>query len=238
MRQSENITNLLMALLSAQAEYPTLPKDKKGYGYNYTDLDTVITTIKPIFIKNKLGFMQSLTTLDNGKNGLTTRIFNEKGEWIEDTIALPDVAMAKTNAAQNVGAAITYMRRYALCSILGISSDEDVDAEVNQQQTSKLPQKQTTPKQTSKLPQKQTAPKQTGPALAGGPDTPDENKKINELLSSMVNGQPVFSPEDKKQVAEWRRDYTAAQVIQTLEEELKKRTPAIQKPLNNDEIMF
>lgn len=225
MRQSENITNLLMALLSAQAEYPTLPKDKKGYGYNYTDLDTVITTIKPIFIKNKLGFMQSLTTLDNGKNGLTTRIFNEKGEWIEDTIALPDVAMAKTNAAQNVGAAITYMRRYALCSILGISSDEDVDAEVNQQQTSKLPQKQTTPKQ-------------NGPALAGGPDTPDENKKINELLSSMVNGQPVFSPEDKKQVAEWRRDYTAAQVIQTLEEELKKRTPAIQKPLNNDEIMF
>lgn len=225
MRQSENITNLLMALLSAQAEYPTLPKDKKGYGYNYTDLDTVITTIKPIFIKNKLGFMQSLTTLDNGKNGLTTRIFNEKGEWIEDTIALPDVAMAKTNAAQNVGAAITYMRRYALCSILGISSDEDIDAEANQQQTSKLPQKQ-------------TAPKQNGPALAGGPDTPDENKKINELLSSMVNGQPVFSPEDKKQVAEWRRDYTAAQVIQTLEEELKKRTPAIQKPLNNDEIMF
>jgi hypothetical protein len=215
MRQSENITNLLMALLSAQAEYTTLPKDKEGYGYKYTDLDTVITTIKPIFIKNKLGFMQSLTTLDNGKNGLTTRIFNEKGEWIEDTIALPDVAMAKTNAAQNVGASITYMRRYALCSILGISSDEDVDADVNQQQTSKLPQKQTAPKQ----PQKQN-----GPVLAGGPDTPEEKKLISELLNSVVNGNPVFSAEDKKQVVDWRKQWTAAQVIESLKLELEQRT--------------
>lgn len=128
MKQSEKINTLLKSLRVAQSEYPTLPKDKKGYGYNYTDLDTVVTTIKPIFEKNKLGYIQSLTTLESGKNGITTRIFNDEGEWIEDTIALPDVAMAKTNAAQNLGASITYMRRYALCSMLGISSDEDVDA--------------------------------------------------------------------------------------------------------------
>ena len=191
----------------AQSEYPTLPKDKKGYGYNYTDLDTVITTIKPIFEKNKLGFIQSLTTLENGKNGITTRIFSVEGEWIEDTIALPDVAMAKTNAAQNLGASITYMRRYALCSMLGISSDEDVDATTTTETQSQTPQKKNTPSK-----------------IKGGPDTPAQTKIINDLLKTEINGIKVFSPEEIKQVASWRLEYTAEEVIATLSEEAAKRT--------------
>lgn len=207
MRQSESINTLLKSLTMAQSEYPTLPKDKKGYGYNYTDLDTVITTIKPIFEKNKLGFIQSLTTLENGKNGITTRIFSVEGEWIEDTIALPDVAMAKTNAAQNLGASITYMRRYALCSMLGISSDEDVDATTTTETQSKQTQKQ-----------------QATTQLKGGPDTPTQTKKINDLLKTEINGIKVFSPEEIKQVASWRLEYTAEEVIATLSEEAAKRT--------------
>lgn len=214
MRQSESINTLLKSLTMAQSEYPTLPKDKKGYGYNYTDLDTVITTIKPIFEKNKLGFIQSLTTLENGKNGITTRIFSVEGEWIEDTIALPDVAMAKTNAAQNLGASITYMRRYALCSMLGISSDEDVDATT----TTETQSKQTQSKQT----QKQQATTQ----LKGGPDTPDQTKKINELLKTEINGFKVFSFEEIKQVASWRLEYTADEVIASLQDEVNKRKAA------------
>lgn len=219
MRQSESINTLLKSLTMAQSEYPTLPKDKKGYGYNYTDLDTVITTIKPIFEKNKLGFIQSLTTLENGKNGITTRIFSVEGEWIEDTIALPDVAMAKTNAAQNLGASITYMRRYALCSMLGISSDEDVDATT----TTETQSKQTQTKQTqTKTPQKQQATTQ----LKGGPDTPDQTKTINELLKTEINGIKVFSPEEIKQVASWRLEYTADEVIASLQDEVNKRKAA------------
>ena len=212
MRQSESINTLLKSLTMAQSEYPTLPKDKKGYGYNYTDLDTVITTIKPIFEKNKLGFIQSLTTLENGKNGITTRIFSVEGEWIEDTIALPDVAMAKTNAAQNLGASITYMRRYALCSMLGISSDEDVDATTTTETQSKQTQ--------SKTPQKKNTPSK----IKGGPDTPAQTKIINDLLKTEINGIKVFSPEEIKQVASWRLEYTAEEVIATLSEEVAKRT--------------
>lgn len=221
MRQSESINTLLKSLTMAQSEYPTLPKDKKGYGYNYTDLDTVITTIKPIFEKNKLGFIQSLTTLENGKNGITTRIFSVEGEWIEDTIALPDVAMAKTNAAQNLGASITYMRRYALCSMLGISSDEDVDATTTTETQSKQTQ--------SKTPQKQQATTQ----LKGGPDTPAQTKIINDLLKTEINGFKVFSSEEIKQVASWRLEYTADEVIATLSEEVAKRT-AIQPEVPNE----
>lgn len=216
MRQSESINTLLKSLTMAQSQYPTLSKDKKGFGYNYTDLDTVITTIKPIFEKNKLGFIQSLTTLENGKNGITTRIFSVEGEWIEDTIALPDVVMAKTNAAQNLGASITYMRRYALCSMLGISSDEDVDATTTTETQSKTPQKQ-----------------QATTQLKGGADTPGQTKIINELLKTEKNGIKIFSPEEIKQVASWRLEYTADEVIATLSEEVAKRT-AIQPEVPNE----
>lgn len=127
MKQSESITKLLESFCKAQGEFPTLPKDKNGYNYKYTDLDTVISTVRPILAKYNIGFMQSLTTLENGSPAITTRLFNNAGEWIEDTTPLPNVSLSKGNAAQNTGAAITYMKRYTLCAMLGISSDEDPD---------------------------------------------------------------------------------------------------------------
>jgi hypothetical protein len=206
MKQSEKITTLLESMVKAQKEFVTLPKDKSGYGYKYTDLDTVITTVRPILAKNNLGFMQSLTMTEDGRPGITTRLFNTAGEWIEDTIALPDVAMAKTNAAQNLGAAITYMKRYALSAILGISSDEDTDAATPQ------PQRQEAAKPQSKA-----------PGLAGGPDTKEEHETIKALLNATYpDDSPMFTDE-KKKVEGWRKERTAAQVIEYLKAEQDKR---------------
>lgn len=129
MNQSESVKSISEALVKAQSEFGTLPKDKNGYGYKYTDIDTVISYVRPILSKNGLAFMQTLSTVD-GKSAMTTRVLHTSGEWIEDTVVLPDVVLAKTNAAQNMGASITYMRRYSLCAVLGISADEDTDAVV------------------------------------------------------------------------------------------------------------
>ena len=206
MEQSETIKALLESLVNVQAELSTLPKDKQGYGYKYTELDTVISSIKPLFAKYKLGFMQSLTVFVN-KPAITTRIFNNAGEWIEDTTLLPEISVGKTNAAQNLGAAITYMKRYALCAMLGISSDEDVDAATIQ------PQK----------PETKVIP--TKPALAGGDDTPEEKARIKELLNTTdKDGKKVFEAERQK-ILEWHKNRTAAQVIEWLEGEAKKRAP-------------
>ena len=41
--------------INAQSEIGTLPKDKNGYGYKYTDFDTVLTTVKPILKKKQHG---------------------------------------------------------------------------------------------------------------------------------------------------------------------------------------
>ncbi|MBR5007839.1 MAG: ERF family protein [Methanocorpusculum sp.] len=219
MNESVSIQTLFSDLVKAQAEFPTLPKDKSGYGYKYTDLDTVISTVKPILAKHNLGFMQMLTNLD-GRSAITTRIFNSSGEWIEDTTPLPDVAMAKTNAAQNLGAAITYMKRYTLCAMLGISSDEDVDG--NAQMNAPKPQN-------NSKPQEMDAEKQ---------------KVINTLLATKkADGSFVFTPAEKKNFADWQKLHTQLESIAFLEQKIEERKgdafpediPYDEKPLTEEE---
>ncbi len=226
MKQSESITKLLGAFTKAQAEFTTLPKDKQGYGYKYTDLDTVISAVRPILAKHGLGFMQTLTNLEGGKSAITTRLFSSEGEYLEDTIGLPDVAMAKTNSAQNLGASITYMKRYALCAMLGISSDEDTDAVVENKKTdtvanTKSPVKPFASKaaNTQKVVQKNNT-----SALKGGDDTPEQHKEIENLLGAETeDGRAIFSVEEIAKIPSWRKQRTADEVINYLKGELKKR---------------
>ena len=46
--------------------------------------------------------------------------------WFE----LPSIVLGKANNAQNIGGAISYIKRYSLCAILGCSSDDDIDCNV------------------------------------------------------------------------------------------------------------
>lgn len=115
--------------VEAQYELQTLPKDKEGYGYKYTDFDTVVTTVKPILKKHNLGFIQLLETI-NGKSGVRTILIHTSGEQLDAWFELPSIVLGKANNAQNIGGAISYVKRYALCSLLGCSSDEDIDCNI------------------------------------------------------------------------------------------------------------
>lgn len=215
MKQSENCKTLFAAVLKAQGDFETLPKDKQGYGYKYTDLDTVISYLRPILKSNGIGFMQTLTTIE-GKSGLTTRLFNAEGEWIEDTTFLPEVQLKGTNSAQNMGAAITYMKRYALCAILGISSDEDTDAVVENKPAPKPQQK---PQDALKF------------RLKGGEDTPEEHEKIKALLDTKDKDGKLIFEKEQTEVIRWRHEKTAAEVIDYLEKEKAKRTEGFKEDI-------
>ena len=215
MKQSENCKTLFAAVLKAQGDFKTLPKDKQGYGYKYTDLDTVISYLRPILDKYGIGFMQTLTTIE-GKSGLTTRLFNAEGEWIEDTTFLPEVQLKGTNPAQNMGAAITYMKRYALCAILGISSDEDTDAVV---ENKPAPKPQAKPQDALKF------------KLKGGEDTPEEHEKIKALLDTKDKDGKLIFEKEQTEVIRWRHERTAAEVIDYLEKEKAKRTEGFKEDI-------
>ena len=232
MLQSDSITELLSALAEVQSELPTMPKSSQAYGYKYTDLDTITQTIKPILSKHGIGYIQSVGGLTENALTLTTRIFNKKGEYIEDTAALPTITSTKNNAAQTLGMSITYMRRYALCAMLGITSDEDVDANINgivQTQSKPTPSKQET---SSKQPAKfDFDPK-------GGETTPAEKKEIGGLLASKyTNGAPVFSKDEAKKYSAMRKDYTAREVIDAIKKELKTRLNPTQTMQTAGDIM-
>lgn len=114
------------ALAACQGELTNPPKTKTvrtaKYSYSYADLSEIIDHVRPTLAKHKLAYVQMPIIHENGKNVLHTRLMHESGQFFESTYPLPSQA-----AAQEMGSAITYARRYSLCAILGIAAEDDDD---------------------------------------------------------------------------------------------------------------
>lgn len=116
---------IFKALSDFQNEVPIIHNDTQGYGYTYTKLSSIFPIINPLLKKHGLGFTQ----LGDGTS-LKTIIFHiETGQTIESILEIPqNVDLKGMNQFQVLGSAITYIRRYALSSALGIITDKDGDA--------------------------------------------------------------------------------------------------------------
>lgn len=150
MNSSENISDLLKAMIDSAPEISSITKNKQGYGYKYATLDSLIDMLRSVLPKHGIWFMQ-MPKREGDKSTLTTRIFHTSGQWIEETIEMTDTELqGKANDTQKVGASITYFRRYALSSIFAIAADEDVDGNMNaarQVKQGAVKQEQIQPKQ-------------------------------------------------------------------------------------------
>ena len=116
--------HLLKSLAEFQYECPTIKKTKSNdFGkYKYTDLSDVTEAIKPILQKHGLAYFQ---TMDSNNVMKTTLFHVESAELLDSFITMPlDVELKGMNKYQVMGSAISYIRKYQLCSILGIVSDE------------------------------------------------------------------------------------------------------------------
>ena len=144
--------NLFKALANFQQEVPVVIKNSQGYGYQFADLPNIIEIINPYLAKNKLGFTQLV-----GSANVKTIIFHcESGESIETITDIPQgVTLKGMNDFQVLGSAITYIRRYALSSALGLVTDSDPDANGVKEK----PTQQSQPKQETKSEPKEDKPK-------------------------------------------------------------------------------
>ena len=113
------------ALADFQQEVPVILKDTKGYGYQYADLPAIFEVINPLLKKHGLGFTQLVN-----QECLNTTLFHiESGETIISCTPLTQgVVLKGMNDFQVLGSQITYLRRYALSSMLGLITDVDNDA--------------------------------------------------------------------------------------------------------------
>jgi hypothetical protein len=126
--------NLFKALANFQQEVPTIHKGTQGYGYSYSSLPQIFEVINPLLKKHGLGFTQLV-----GINEIKTIIFHvDSGEQLETITNIPQgVQLKGMNDFQVLGSSITYIRRYALSSILGLVTDKDTDAGGEQVKTIK-----------------------------------------------------------------------------------------------------
>lgn len=131
-----NLTNkqqaaLWQALSKAQGEFPDIPKNKtanvrgvskktgQAYdkSYNYADISDVRKAVQPALSKNNLAVSQIIKN-----DSLVTILAHSDGGSIESAFKLN-----LNQDPQSVGSLLTYMRRYALCGILNVAADEDID---------------------------------------------------------------------------------------------------------------
>lgn len=121
----EQQDTLLKALAKAQTEFPPLKKDSINphFKNEYVSLDSILKAVLPVLHKN--GITLSQPPCSEGNNvGVNTRLIHaETGEVEEASFTLP---LAKADP-QGAGSAITYARRYALVSMLGLNVDDDDD---------------------------------------------------------------------------------------------------------------
>lgn len=121
---------LYSALLKCQGLFPVIPKGKTAvvptkaggkYTYTYADLGSVIDAVSPILAGEGLGIIH----VGNGNKLTTTLFHSETGEKIDSTFDMP-----MSDDPQDMGAVITYFRRYAVCALLGIVTEDDTDGSV------------------------------------------------------------------------------------------------------------
>jgi len=121
---STEMDQLAVALVTAQGEFPSIPKDSVNpfFKSRYADLATVKTVADPIVSKHGLAISQFITG-DGVKQYLTTYLIHRSGQYIAHNMEL----MLSKQDAQGQGSAITYARRYSYMSVLGLVADEDDD---------------------------------------------------------------------------------------------------------------
>lgn len=125
MNRSEQIEHLAVALSSLQGELEDAHKGKQGYGYSYADLPSVLSQLRPLLHKHGLSIMQPVSG-HSGEITITTIVMHVSGQYIESAVSVAvDMSNKKMNSLQSSGSAITYLRRYCLMSIIGLSSTDD-----------------------------------------------------------------------------------------------------------------
>jgi len=131
MQQSDEIKELAVALSKAQSEFG--PAHKSGVNPHlknkYATLDDIIDAVRNPLAAHGLSFLQMLDTDGQGP-ALTTMLLHESGQWLAGSTPIDAMDSNRgTNDMQAFGATLTYLKRYALAAMLGVSSDEDTDAE-------------------------------------------------------------------------------------------------------------
>jgi ERF superfamily len=137
-RSSASVAALASALAKAQAELvnpeksltATIRGGRPGEGersFRYAPLSSGLDIVRKTLGQHEIATVQT-TAIDKetGVVNLSTMLAHASGEWIASD--WPVCPVAETTNPQRMGAALTYARRYALFTLVGIAGEDDLDA--------------------------------------------------------------------------------------------------------------
>ena len=137
-RSSESIASLAAALAKAQSELVNPEKSLIGSVkraadddaerlFRYALLASGLEIVRKTLGQHEIATVQT-TALDQsaGTVNLTTVLAHASGQWISSD--WPICAIADSAEPHRMGAALTYARRYALFTLVGIAGEDDLDA--------------------------------------------------------------------------------------------------------------
>src|SRR3981081_4180104 len=137
-RSSESVAALASALAKAQTELVNPEKSltatirvgrpgEEERSFRYAPLAGGLDIVRKTLGQHEIATVQT-TAIDKeaGVVNLTTMLAHASGEWIASD--WPVCPIADMASPQRMGAALTYARRYALFTLVGIAGEDDLDA--------------------------------------------------------------------------------------------------------------
>src|SRR6476620_8150090 len=137
-RSSESIGAIAAALAKAQGElinpeksliatiHSPFPREADRT-FRYASLSSGLEIVRKCLGQQEIATIQT-TAIDRdaGLIHLTTVLAHSSGEWVSSD--WPVCPVSETAAPHRMGAALTYARRYALFTLVGIAGEDDRDA--------------------------------------------------------------------------------------------------------------
>ncbi len=136
-RSSESIGTIAGALAKAQAELSNPEKSltatirspfprETDRTFRYASLSSGLDIVRKTLGKHEIATVQTTAIDEAGLIRLTTVLAHSSGEWVSSD--WPVCPVSETSAPHRMGAALTYARRYALFTLVGIAGEDDLDA--------------------------------------------------------------------------------------------------------------
>src|SRR6478752_343445 len=135
---SQTISKIAAALAKAQSEITNPEKSltatiespfprESQRTFRYASLSTGLDIVRKCLGQHEIATVQSTAIdRDSGLIRLTTTLVHASGEWVSSD--WPVCPASETAAPHRMGAALTYARRYALFTLVGIAGEDDLDA--------------------------------------------------------------------------------------------------------------
>jgi hypothetical protein len=191
-RSSDSVGALAAALAKAQAEIANPEKSltativspfprEGSRTFRYAPLSSGLDLVRKCLGQHEIATIQA-TAIDqeNSLIKLTTTLVHASGEWVSSD--WPVCPVSETAAPHRLGAALTYARRYALFTLVGIAGEDDLDAP-------------------------DLSPALVAPASQNGPPRPNQGPGglLHHPSPSQAAGQPLHSSERRVHAGRARR---------------------------------